>query len=129
MKFTLKLFTLFVILFNLGTTNTFAVDSCSDANPCVIGFKCDGGKCVVYEGDEENNAFGQVFCKMFKFLTGSIGRGVAAAAIIWAGVSFFLGKISWGAICAIGLAIGFIFGAPSIVKVLTGKGLECGTKT
>jgi type IV secretion system protein VirB2 len=66
-------------------------------------------------------AVGNVICAIVNELQGPVARGVAAFGIIFLGFSLFLGKISWGVALALGIGIGCIFGAGTIVDMLSGK--------
>jgi type IV secretion system protein VirB2 len=61
-----------------------------------------------------------VICAIVNELQGPVARGVAAFGIIFLGFSLFLGKISWGVALALGIGIGCIFGAGTIVDMLSG---------
>lgn len=63
-------------------------------------------------------------CKMLAMLNGTIGKGVAAFAIMFVGISLFMGKVSWGLAISTALGIGAIFGAAGIVSALGGGDLE-----
>ncbi len=112
--------------------------ACSGNSMCSVGMTCysinnsiiksgtaGSGFCVTADGNAETNAFGQAMCNMFKFITGKVGRGVAAGAVIALGVFFFMGKVTWGSALAVALGVGAVFGAPSVVSVLTGKSFDC----
>ena len=65
-------------------------------------------------------------CKVIQVLNGKFGKALAAFAIIFFGVGLFFGKVSWGMGMATLLAIGVIFGAPTIVSFMTdGTTEEC----
>ena len=69
-------------------------------------------------------------CKMLAMLNGTIGKGVAAFAIMFVGISLFMGKVSWGLAISTALGIGAIFGATGMVTALGGGDLdldECAT--
>lgn len=113
--------------------------ACSAQYPCTVGQTCidtagkrivpgsgtGTGFCKTSDGNAETNAFGDALCNMFKFVTGKVGRGVAAAAVISLGVFFFMGKVTWGSALAVALGVGAVFGAPSVVSVLTGRSFNC----
>ena len=61
-------------------------------------------------------------CKVLELLTGVIGKAIAAFAIIFIGVSLFMGKVSWGLAISTALGIGAIFGAAGLVDAISGKG-------
>jgi len=63
-------------------------------------------------------------CKVLELLTGTIGKAIAAFAIIFIGVSLFMGKVSWGLAISTALGIGAIFGAAGIVEAISGTGGE-----
>lgn len=117
--------------------------ACSLAYPCPIGQNCfaidttnygvlttkvsgtANGLCGTEQGGANKNAFIDAFCGMYKFITSSVGKGVALAAVVTVGVFFFLGKITWGSVAAVAIGIGAMFGAPAVVGVLTGSQMSC----
>lgn len=84
------------------------------------------GICSSTSATAENNAFGTAICNILNIVTGTAGRGVVAVAVIVIGIMFFLGKISWSMVLAVALGSGAMFGAPSVVRVITGKKFMCG---
>jgi type IV secretion system protein VirB2 len=71
----------------------------------------------------EANQLSRMVCRVINLLQGNIARGVAAFGIIFLGFSLFLGKISWGTAIALALGLGAIFGAQSLVNLMsTGTG-------
>ena len=75
-------------------------------------------------------ASGSVFdssaCNTLNIVTGTPGKVFAAFAIVSTGVGFFTGKISWGLMIGVVGGIAVIFGAPSLVSVISGKPMfEC----
>ena len=76
----------------------------------------------------EGQSFDTIMCNGYNLFNGSWGRIFALFALIALGVSFFLGKISWGTVLSVGLGIGVIFGGSAIVGTLTGAsgGVTCG---
>lgn len=70
-----------------------------------------------------------VLCNALSIVQGSVGKSIAAFAIIFIGVSLFLGKVSWGVAIATALGIGAIFGASSIVEGLGGGTEACTVET
>lgn len=79
---------------------------------------------AVAEG-AEGTIVSDAVCRVVNQLTGPIGRGVAAVAVIFVGFSLFLGKISWGLAIAIGMGIAAIFGANEIVSFFSGVDGGC----
>jgi type IV secretory pathway VirB2 component (pilin) len=63
----------------------------------------------------------QTMCTVVTMLTGTIGKAIAIFAIIFIGVSLFMGKVSWGLAISTAIGIGAIFGAAGIVDTLSGK--------
>ena len=61
-----------------------------------------------------------ILCNALSIVQGGVGRSIAAFAIIFIGISLFLGKVSWGVAIATVLGIGAIFGASTIVSGLGG---------
>lgn len=64
-------------------------------------------------------------CNGYKIFNGPIGKTFALFAIVALGVGFFLGKVSWGTAIAIALGVGALFGAPTLVNLLTGGDKIC----
>lgn len=83
------------------------------------------GICVSLGGSGEDNAFGQAICNLMNVVTGNAGRAVVGVVVIVVGIMFFLGKVTWSLVLAVALGAGAIFGAPKIVKVVTGKEFVC----
>ena len=78
---------------------------------------------------EVNSAEGAM-CNAYSIFNGTLGKTFAVFAIVALGIAFFLGKVSWGTAIAIALGIGSIFGAPALVKTLTGSASAvCGAPT
>ncbi len=61
-----------------------------------------------------------VLCNVLKFVTGGIGKTIAAFIIIGMGIGFFTGKVSWAVLIGVTLGIASMFGAPAIVSAITG---------
>lgn len=74
---------------------------------------------------DEPSAITDVLCNVVDWFTGSIGAGIATLAIIVVGIGALMGKVSWGMAIIVGLGVGVIFGAPTIVEALGGNG-TCG---
>ena len=64
---------------------------------------------------------GGILCNALGFFTGNLGKTLALFALIALGVSFFLGKISWGTVLAVAFGIACIFGGSAIVNALSGS--------
>lgn len=63
---------------------------------------------------------GVVLCNVLKFVTGTVGKTIASFIIIGVGLGFFTGKVSWGVLIGVTLGIAAMFGAPAIIKAVTG---------
>lgn len=70
----------------------------------------------------EPSALANVLCDVVGWFTGDIGAGIATLAIIVIGIGALMGKVSWGMAIIVGLGVGVIFGASSIVTALGGHG-------
>lgn len=64
-------------------------------------------------------------CNLLNIAQGSVGKSIAAFAIIFIGVSLFMGKVSWGLAISTAIGIGAIFGAASIVDALGAGSTSC----
>lgn len=62
----------------------------------------------------------KVLCNALSFITGSVGKTLAAFIIIGMGIGFFTAKVSWGVLIGVTLGIASMFGAPAIVAAVTG---------
>lgn len=67
-----------------------------------------------------------VLCFSYGIFAGPLGQGLAIFAIVALGVGIFMGKITWPLVFAVALGIGAIFGAPKVVRFITGNEL-CGS--
>ncbi|MFO1242862.1 MAG: TrbC/VirB2 family protein [Rickettsiales bacterium] len=70
-------------------------------------------------------ALSETLCGVVGWFTGPVGAGIATLAIIVIGVGALLGKVSWGMAIIVGLGVAIIFGAPTIVKALSGSASTC----
>jgi type IV secretory pathway VirB2 component (pilin) len=62
----------------------------------------------------------QLICNVLGFLTGGVGRALAAFACIGISLAFLSGKVAWTLILTFSLGMACIFGAPTIIKAFTG---------
>ena len=76
-------------------------------------------------GDSISNAL----CNILGLLQGTAGQAIASIGVVVLGVGIFLGKISWPLAVATALGIALIFGAGTIVTMITannsGASMEC----
>jgi type IV secretion system protein VirB2 len=68
----------------------------------------------------DKNILVETVCRVLQIVTGSAGKAFAAFAIISIGIGFFTGKVSWGLMIGVAAGIAAMFGAPSIVSVISG---------
>lgn len=66
-------------------------------------------------------AIQNILCNAVNQLTGGIGRAISIIIIISCAFMLFLGKISWGLGISIAIAMGLLFGAGSVVNMLSGS--------
>lgn len=71
----------------------------------------------------DDNVLVSTMCNVLRIVTGSAGKAFAAFAIISVGIGFFTGKVSWGLLIGVAVGVALIFGAPTVVAAITGKGL------
>lgn len=102
-----------VILCLLAAYAAFLVPS--DAMAQLMGGGLGGG-------DASGGALGQVLCNVVAWFTGRVGQAIATLAILVIGIGALMGKVSWGMAIIVGIGVGVIFGAPSIVHALGGVG-------
>ena len=69
-----------------------------------------------------DNALTATMCNVLNIVTGNAGKAFAAFAIISVGIGFFTGKVSWGLMIGVAMGIAAMFGAPTIVAAISGKG-------
>ena len=65
-------------------------------------------------------ALEDVLCAVVGWFNGTVGAGIATLAIIVIGIGALMGKVSWGMAIIVGLGVGVIFGAGTIVEALGG---------
>ena len=70
-------------------------------------------------------ALEDVLCDVVSWFTGRVGAGIATLAIIVIGIGALMGKVSWGMAIIVGLGVGVIFGAPTIVSALSSSASAC----
>jgi type IV secretion system protein VirB2 len=63
-------------------------------------------------------ALENVLCDVVAWFTGRVGAGIATLAIIVIGIGALMGKVSWGMAIIVGIGVGVIFGAPTIISAL-----------
>ena len=102
-----------------GATTPIACTAEMDAG--LLAGDADAGCRWWNESTANQNAFVDVMCNALRLTTGGAGKAFAAFAIISMGIGFFTGKISWGLMLGVAFGIGAMFGAPTIVGVISGE--------
>lgn len=71
------------------------------------------------------NGLEDYLCNALAFLTGGVGKSLAAFACIGVSLAFIGGKVAWTSILAFALGMACIFGAPQIIKAFAGGDSAC----
>ncbi len=72
-----------------------------------------------------DNGMEDYLCTALGFLTGGVGKSLAAFACIGVSLAFVGGKISWTTILTFAVGMACIFGAPQIIKAFAGGDVAC----
>ena len=83
------------------------------------------GMCSTAGANKDRNGIVIVLCNAIGVVTGGAGRAVVLIVVVVVGVLFFIGKVNWSLLVAIGLGVGVMFGAQAIVNIITGGELQC----
>lgn len=83
------------------------------------------GVCSTVGANKDRNGIVIVLCNAIGIVTGGAGRAVVLIVVTVVGVLFFIGKVNWSLLVAIGLGVGVMFGAKAIVNIVTGGELQC----
>ena len=83
------------------------------------------GMCSTAGANKDRNGIVIVLCNAIGIVTGGAGRAVVLIVVTVVGVLFFIGKVNWSLLVAIGLGVGVMFGAKAIVNIVTGGELQC----
>ena len=70
-------------------------------------------------------ALSDTLCAVVGWFNGPVGAGIATLAIIVIGIGALMGKVSWGMAIIVGLGVGVIFGADTIVDALSNSAQKC----
>ncbi|MDR2760848.1 MAG: TrbC/VirB2 family protein [Rickettsiales bacterium] len=76
---------------------------------------------------DEGYALEDYLCTVFKYLTGTVGKALAAFACVGVSLAFVAGKLAWTTVLTFAIGMACIFGAPQIVKAFSGGELACST--
>ena len=71
------------------------------------------------------NDMTDLLCNALAFLTGGVGKTLAAFACIGVSLAFVGGKVAWTTVLAFSLGMACIFGAPQIVTIFAGGDKPC----
>ncbi len=82
------------------------------------------GNSETYKVDTSTTLEGLI-CNVLGFLTGGVGKALAAFACMGIALAFLGGKVSWTLILTFSLGMACIFGAPTIIKAFTGGDAAC----
>lgn len=78
-----------------------------------------------FGGGATPDALAEVLCNVVDWFTGPVGAGIATLAIIVIGIGALMGKVSWGMAIIVGIGVGVIFGADTIVNALSNGASAC----
>lgn len=76
-------------------------------------------------GSPETGDLESYICNAFNFLTGGVGKSLAAFACIGMSLGFVSGKLQWQTVLVFAIGMACIFGSPQIVKAFAGGNLAC----
>lgn len=88
----------------------------------------DGGGGVNFEniGDlNTSQGLEEFICNVLGYLTGGVGKALAAFACIGISLAFLGGKVSWTLVLTFSLGMACIFGAPVIIRAFAGGATAC----
>ncbi len=74
----------------------------------------------------ENNAISDSVCKIYYTFTGTIAKAMAVFVIIVTAFGFLLGKVSWGIVISIAIAIGMLFSGEAMLRIFVGPKAKSG---
>lgn len=60
-----------------------------------------------------------ILCKVIEQISGPIGKAIAVLIVISLAIALFLGKVSWGMAIAVAVGMGILFGAESVVQLIS----------
>jgi hypothetical protein len=98
----LRLISVFLIAFLLLASKSYS--DTSSATPTVMNEKLEMA---------ENNPIANMFCRVYDTV---LVVGFVVAALLWTitGIGFFIGKISWGIVIAIGIGSALMVGSSKL---------------
>ncbi|MDR2777983.1 MAG: TrbC/VirB2 family protein [Rickettsiales bacterium] len=109
-KFLMLMFLVFFMgIFAVGTVNADGSGSGSG----------DGGGNTDIEAVKTDVKMLDLICNVLGFVTGSVGKALAAFVCAGTALAFLAGKVSWTLVLTFTLGMACIFGAPTIIKVFT----------
>lgn len=76
------------------------------------------------------STIGDALCNIpAEIITGTIGRAIATIGVITLGLGALLGRITWGQALIVATGIAVLFGAASIVDIVSKDGEACEYET
>lgn len=78
-----------------------------------------------FDGGALDTDMTDLLCTALSFLTGGVGKTLAAFACIGVSLAFVGGKVAWTTVLAFSLGMACIFGAPQIVAIFSGGDKPC----
>jgi type IV secretory pathway VirB2 component (pilin) len=99
----------FLFLLSLTLVFFFSIATFADASTVVAG------------SATEPMDMQQILCNILGFVTGTVGKTLASFVIIGVGIGFFSGKVSWGLLVGCTLGVSALFGATTIIGMVTGE--------
>ena len=70
---------------------------------------------------------GAAVCGIVQAVTGNLGSGIAALAVVFLGIGAFFGKVTWGLAITTGIGIFAIFGTTEIINAFSSGNGACTT--
>ena len=72
-----------------------------------------------------DETIGKALCEVANAVTGKAGRGIATIAVVLLGIGAFFGKVSWSLALLIAVGIAVVFGASTIVGIVSASSQSC----
>ncbi len=110
----------FMMVFLLLSVVTSAIAADTDATAGVTS----GGNASA-TGTSDTFTLTGPLCAIYKVFAGPIGKILAMMTLVAIGISFFMAKITWTVALTVVCGVAAIFGAPSLVKIMTGGSNPC----
>ncbi len=128
----MRFFSLFIAIYLFNMATSVAYNNCNTNDNCRGTWVCVGGTASnnsnaqpVFTGVCKPNIVMKQVCLLYNLVTGVFGKGMTLLAIAAFGGQFFVKEvggvdgIKWREFLALTIGIAFIFGAPSIINLIT----------